>query len=48
MTEGESFNKNAVELDGIWLETIVSHPVLNLPIIKTNSGDNKISSVEIQ
>jgi hypothetical protein len=45
MTEGESFNKNAVEVDGIRFETIVPNRVLNIPIKKSNSDG--YTSVEL-
>jgi len=40
MTEGESFNKNAVEVDGIRFEIIMPEIVFVLPIPKAKPGNN--------
>ncbi|MEG4576116.1 hypothetical protein QUA56_26120 [Microcoleus sp. N3A4] len=45
MTERESFNHNAVEVDGIRFETIVPNRVLSVPVKKSNSDG--YTSVEL-
>jgi hypothetical protein len=45
MTTGESSDNNALEVDGVRFETILSNPVLSIPVKKANS--NGYTSVEL-
>ena len=45
MTRRESSDNNAVEVDGVRFETILSNPVLSIPVKKANS--NGYTSVEL-
>ncbi|XZO04290.1 MAG: hypothetical protein ACM65L_11480 [Microcoleus sp.] len=45
MTIGESSDNNAVEVDGVHFQTILSNPILSIPVKKSNS--NVYTSVEL-
>ena len=45
MAIGEASDNNAVEVDGVRFETILSNPVLSIPVKKANS--NGYTSVEL-